>query len=163
MLERAIFAMLFVSALSSGITGGVLFAFSNFVMKALARLPLAQGTAAMQAINVRDQSAIHGGFLRTGSALSCHDRGEFVRTPTKALIILASMIYLFGCLGVTIVFNVPMNDSLAMVKPYSFEAAALWPRYLASWTTWNHVRTVAAILAAVAFTLTLNDPFSATD
>ena len=86
----------------------------------------------------------------------------FVRPP-KALIILASMIYLFGCLGVTIVFNVPMNDSLAMVKPYSFEAAALWPRYLASWTTWNHVRTVAAILAAVAFTLTLNDPFSATD
>jgi hypothetical protein len=42
-------------------------------------------------------------------------------------------------------FNVPMNDSLAVVPPHSSEAAALWPRYVTNWTIWNHVRAAAAI------------------
>jgi hypothetical protein len=45
-------ALAFVSALGCGVVAGVFFAFSTFVMPALARLPTAQGVAAMQAINV---------------------------------------------------------------------------------------------------------------
>jgi uncharacterized membrane protein len=44
--------LIVVSALGSGLVGGIFFAFSNFVMKALARVPPAQGVAAMQSINV---------------------------------------------------------------------------------------------------------------
>ena len=39
------------SALGCGLIAGVFFAFSAFVMKALALLPPAQGIAAMQSIN----------------------------------------------------------------------------------------------------------------
>src|SRR6476620_3456710 len=42
----------FIAALGSGLVPGIFFAFSNFVMKALARLPPAQGIAAMQSMNV---------------------------------------------------------------------------------------------------------------
>jgi uncharacterized membrane protein len=42
----------FIAALGSGLVAGIFFAFSNFVMKALARVPPAQGVAAMQSINV---------------------------------------------------------------------------------------------------------------
>ena len=38
--------------LGSALVGGVFFAFSSFVMKALSRLPAAEGIAAMQSINV---------------------------------------------------------------------------------------------------------------
>lgn len=42
----------FLAALGAGLTAGLLFAFSAFVMDALARLPPEQGIAAMQSINV---------------------------------------------------------------------------------------------------------------
>ncbi len=38
--------------LGSALVGGVFFAFSSFVMKALARVPSPEGIAAMQSINV---------------------------------------------------------------------------------------------------------------
>jgi len=40
------------AAIGYGTMGGVFFAFSAFVMKALRRLPTATGVAAMQSINV---------------------------------------------------------------------------------------------------------------
>jgi uncharacterized membrane protein len=52
MIDHLLFALTLVAALGCGLMAGVFFAFSAFVMKALARLPLAQGIAAMQSINV---------------------------------------------------------------------------------------------------------------
>jgi len=49
--QNLIFILTLVSALGCGLIAGVFFAFSAFVMKALARLPPAQGIAAMQSIN----------------------------------------------------------------------------------------------------------------
>ena len=51
-MNNPIYLLTFAAALGSGIVTGILFAFSNFVMKALARVPLAQGISAMQSINV---------------------------------------------------------------------------------------------------------------
>ncbi len=51
-MEDTLFALTLVAALGCGLVAGVFFAFSNFVMNALARLPSAQGIAAMQSINV---------------------------------------------------------------------------------------------------------------
>ena len=47
--------------------------------------------------------------------------------------------------------NVPLNNTLAELEPDDPEAAEEWSRYLASWTAWNHVRTVAAFAASVCF------------
>jgi len=52
MSDKLIFVATFVSAIGCGLMGGVFFAFSVFVMKALTRLPPQAGIAAMQAINV---------------------------------------------------------------------------------------------------------------
>ncbi|MBW4500504.1 MAG: DUF1772 domain-containing protein [Scytonema hyalinum WJT4-NPBG1] len=57
--------------------------------------------------------------------------------------------------GVTLVFNVPLNDALAIAKPDSTQGANLWAKYLTNWTFWNHVRTIAALAAAAALTITL--------
>ncbi|MEB3213528.1 MAG: anthrone oxygenase family protein, partial [Leptolyngbyaceae bacterium] len=67
-----------------------------------------------------------------------------------------SVLYLVGTIGVTIAGNVPLNDALAIVSPNSAEGTTLWTRYLTDWTIWNHVRTVAAAIAATLFTLSLS-------
>jgi uncharacterized membrane protein len=54
----------------------------------------------------------------------------------------------WGLSGVTIAFNVPLNNALAIVDPNSADGAALWAKYLTNWTFWNHVRMVAAIAAS---------------
>ena len=51
-MNSPIYLLTFVAAVGSGVVAGIFFAFSNFVMKALARVPPAQGIAAMQSINV---------------------------------------------------------------------------------------------------------------
>jgi len=58
------------AALGSGLIAGVFFAFSTFVMPALARLAPAQGVAAMQAINV---AVLNRWFLGVfvGTAAAC--------------------------------------------------------------------------------------------
>lgn len=55
----------------------------------------------------------------------------------------------------TIVFNVPLNNSLASVMPTDPDGATRWTEYVASWTTWNHVRTAAALAAAASLTVAL--------
>ena len=52
LFARYILPITVLAAVGSGLMAGLLFAFSNFVMKALTRLPPEQGMAAMQLINV---------------------------------------------------------------------------------------------------------------
>jgi uncharacterized membrane protein len=46
-----------------------------------------------------------------------------------------------------------LNDALATVDPASADVATQWASYLTAWTNWNHVRTAAALMAAVSFTV----------
>jgi uncharacterized membrane protein len=62
----------------------------------------------------------------------------------------AAVLYLVGCDGVTMAFNVPRNNVLARLDPASAKAAAVWGRYLVEWTAWNSVRTVASLAATAA-------------
>jgi uncharacterized membrane protein len=152
------FVLTFLSALGCGLAAGVFFAFSTFVMNALARLPAAQGIAAMQSINV---AAINPWFMAVlfGTAAGCvvlaisslltwHRPGAVYRLA-------GSLLYLAGTILVTIVFNVPRNDALAAVDPASAEGARLWAGYVPSWTAWNHVRAAAALGAAASLTMAL--------
>ncbi|WP_365743043.1 anthrone oxygenase family protein [Nostoc sp. JL33] len=89
-------------------------------------------------------------FLAVSSVLNLHQRGA-------AYLLVGSLIYLIGTVLVTIVFNVPLNDALAIAKPDSTEGANLWAKYLTNWTIWNHVRTIAALAAAALLTIALCD------
>src|SRR4051812_33104971 len=84
------------SALGCGVVAGVLYAFSAFVMRALGRLPLAAGIAAMQSINV---AVINPWFLGVflGTAMGCgvlivHDVSH--HSPATALLVAGALLYL---------------------------------------------------------------------
>jgi len=154
MLDQAFFILTFTGALGSALVAGIFFAFSTFVMAALGRIPAEQGIAAMQSINITVINPLFMlAFMGTGALCLALAAGSYVRWDETAgkLILLASLIYLVGCIGVTMVFNVPLNDALAVVQPGTPEAVTLWTRYLVDWTFWNHVRTVAPLVAAGLF------------
>jgi uncharacterized membrane protein len=145
-----------IAALGSGLMAGLFFAFSSFIMTALAKLPPEQGIAAMNSINVTILNATFG-LAFFGTAVLCLGLGvvSILRwaEPGSAWLLAGSLIFLVGTIGVTVVFNVPLNNALAAVTPTSPEGAALWTRYLAEWVPWNHVRTLADIAALIAFIL----------
>ena len=157
-MDGLLVALTTVAALGCGLNAGVFFAFSSFVMKALAKLRPAQGIAAMQSINL---VAVTPAFMAAlfGTAAAC------VAVAVWALIdwdeafgpylLLGSACYVLGTIGLTIVYHVPRNNALAAVQPQDAEAASRWDRYVTEWTRWNHVRTAASFAAAVVFTLSL--------
>jgi uncharacterized membrane protein len=75
--------------------------------------------------------------------------------PGSVYLLVGGALYLVGSLLVTVVCNVPKNNALASVVPADPDGAGLWAGYLASWTPWNHVRTVASLAAAAALILGL--------
>lgn len=153
-------ALLLVAALTSAVVGGVFYGFSTFVMRALARLPASQGAAAMQTINVTVfHPAFMGAFLG-GTALTLGlgvDALWFHPSGWGAAVV-GSALYVVGTFGITAAFNVPLNEALARAPAEDPSTAALWERYLRTWTAWNHVRSAAAIAAAAAFILALAAP-----
>jgi uncharacterized membrane protein len=153
-MDRIATALTFIAALGSGLMAGLFFAFSNSVMAAFGRLPPANGIAAMNAINVTILNGVFFSvFMGTAIISAVLIVGWFFSwVPSGgAFALAASIVYLTGIIGVTMVFNVPMNDALAAVQQDSTEGVALWQDYLQRWTMWNHVRTLAGIGAVALF------------
>jgi uncharacterized membrane protein len=152
------FALVFVALLGSGLIAGIFFAFSTFVMKALARLSPAEGIAAMQSINI---TVLNRWFLGVflGTAVVCVLLlvwSFFLWNQTGSVyLIMGSAFYLIGCLMVAGLFNVPKNEALAKINPSAVDSEKFWRSYIDKWTNWNHVRTVASLLAAACFGLGL--------
>jgi len=121
-------------------------------MSALGRLPADKGIAAMQSINV---AVLNPWFFAVffGTAIVCLALAilafvDWGRSGNGWLLV-GCVLYLFGCILVTMLRNVPLNNALARVAPDSVEGARLWARYLRDWTWWNHVRTAAGMAVFV--------------
>ena len=146
------------TALGAALVAGIFFAFSSFVMTALGRLPPEDGIAAMQSINVTVLNpwffAVFFGTAAGSIALAVIGLVDW-GAPGSGYLVSSGLLYVFGCILVTMVFNVPLNNALAAVEPGSPEGAAVWTRYLSTWTAWNHFRTAASLAAAASFILAL--------
>tara|TARA_R110002049_G_scaffold2750_2_gene21349 strand:- start:40670 stop:41146 length:477 start_codon:yes stop_codon:yes gene_type:complete len=141
----------------SGVVTGLLFAFSNFVMKALADLSDDAGLLAMQRINERIINPIFLLFF-LGTPLLCTliavDCGFDFDRPGRVALLSGAICYLVGPFGVTILFNVPLNNRLA--KTNVSDAGDRWNDYQVRWQRWNHVRTYIGIVSIVLLALGLS-------
>lgn len=146
--------LLLASAVGAALVSGIFYAFSTFVMQALGRLAPREGISAMQSINV---VVINPMFLLAffGTGVLCAAAVVFSLFADTAVPLVPAAVggalYLVGCLGVTIVGNVPLNERLAAVGPGDAAAESLWRAYLVRWTRWNHARTAASLAAAACF------------
>jgi uncharacterized membrane protein len=157
-VDGFLFALTLITALGCGLSAGALFAFSSFLMPALGRLRPAQSVAAMQSINVMAVTPVFmTALFGTGAACAVLAVwGIFtLDEPYGTYLLIGGLLYIAGNLGLTMTYHVPRNNALAALDPESAEAADYWPRYLAEWTRWNHVRAAAGVAAAASLTLAL--------
>ncbi len=153
-----LFALSVGAAVGCGLIGGLLFAFSSFVMTALSRQPAECGIRTMQAINVAILNPLFlSVFLGTalGSAALLVTALARLASRGDMLLSAGAALYLLGVFGVTMTVNVPLNNALEALDGGSPEAARFWPAYVRRWTRWNHLRTVCALLASVLLTVAL--------
>ena len=120
-------------------------------MAALARLTPQNGMAAMQAINITVISPLFMATLFGCAALALYlgfDAWRHWSQATSPLLIFATACYVLGVIGVTMFFNVPLNDALASLDPTAASSTSQWTDYLSRWTRWNHIRFLASLSPA---------------
>ncbi|MCC6677757.1 MAG: DUF1772 domain-containing protein [Phycisphaerales bacterium] len=145
---------LYAAALGSALLAGGFFAFSTFIMPALARLPSAAGIAAMQSINVVVLRSLFLVVLMGTTALCAVLAAAALILPSgpaDGYCLAGCVAEVLGVMVVTMVGNVPLNNQLAGVEPGSVAGEAIWRRYLRNWTLWNHTRALAGLAATGAF------------
>ena len=143
-----------IAAIASAAAAGMMYVFSTFVMRGLDRTGPVNAITAMRGINVAANT--NGAFLLAylGASVLAAAVGviavvQFGRPGSGWLLAGA----IFGVLGaiITMVFNVPLNNHLDTVDPAALslaDAASEWQAYLSTWTSWNHIRTVTAVVAS---------------
>jgi len=140
------------SVIAYALVAGVFLTFSDFVMRSLAATNPVGGIEAMQQINRKVFRTLFM-VLLIGMAIVSPLMAGFAiwqgSGPADVWIIAAAVTYVVGTFGVTVVFNVPMNERLDRMEHDSAVAAAYWHRYVPAWSFWNTVRTIASAVSAV--------------
>ncbi|MDX8350188.1 anthrone oxygenase family protein [Cognatiyoonia sp. IB215446] len=151
-MSTALFFLIQFAILAYALVGGVLLAFSDFIMRSLALTGGHGGVEAMQVINREVFRWVFMALFLGMAAVSLvvAGYGAFgVSGPAGTLIMFAGLTYLIGCFGVTVFFNVPMNEALAGMEMSSETTRDYWLRtYVPRWTFWNSVRTIACAASA---------------
>ena len=152
MSSSLVTVLLWTAVLSSGLMAGIYFAFSVFIMQAFGKIDTAQSIAAMNAINKTILRSLFMPLFFGSSmvsvlliiiALAQWDEAGAEMT------LMAGAVYFVGMFVCTVLFNVPLNNSLAKLDPNSTEAYHTWSHYLKTWTNWNHLRTVSSLVACI--------------
>lgn len=140
----------FLCTIWVGVMAGFFFAFTTLVMPGLEMTEPLAAMDAMQSINDAVRNALFAlGFF--GSMVLCVAvilvslirRGGF---PSWAALA-GAVVFIVGVFGVTVGFNVPLNETLATLDPTLPENAPAMTAYIEDWTFWNDVRTIANVLA----------------
>jgi uncharacterized membrane protein len=165
-LDRLIFVLTLLAALGTGLLAGNFFAFSAYLMRALAGLSAERGIVAMQAITAAIKSLAFL-VLFFGTAVLCAVLAGLALLswgePGSGYRLAGTLLFLLGAFPVTMLIHAPLNTRLAITSPDAKEGRDLWKRFQSSWGAWNHVRSLTAFLACAALILALaasGNPFT---
>jgi len=161
-MSFAVLALIQFAIIAYAVVCGVFLAFSDFIMRSLGKASDNGGVEAMQNINREVFRWVFMGlFLGLAPvSLILGGYGFFVLSGTTGYLIgSAGLAYLIGCFGVTIIFNVPMNETLGVMTSDQPGTSEYWTQiYLPNWTYWNTVRTIACALASILLLFALTSP-----
>jgi uncharacterized membrane protein len=154
MSDKTIYILNFIAIVGTGLIAGVFFAFSSFIMSAFGRLPSAAGMSAMQMINVTVINPLFMAIL-FGTAVNClalvFAAWKTGGSANTTILVLATALYVVGTIGITIAYNVPLNENLAAANTTNPDSAKIWAEYLQKWTFWNTMRGLAACASSAMF------------
>lgn len=141
-----------VAVISYALIGGAFLAFSDFIMRSLARTSGDGGVEAMQVINQQVFRwifmALFLGMAPLSLLIAAYG-GVWVDGVPGVLMMAAGLVYFIGCFCVTAACNVPMNNALAGMDLGLASTQDYWTKiYLPRWTFWNSVRAIACTVSA---------------
>lgn len=143
-----------IGATGALLVAGFFLAFSTLVMRSLDRIAADSAIEAMQSINIIAVRCLlmpvmfGTALLALLLGLAAVNGGS---TSWRGPLAIGAVVYLVGTIGVTMAFNVPANNGLAVVMPSASNSSETWAAYSSNWTLWNHIRAVAAGIAGVSF------------
>jgi uncharacterized membrane protein len=142
------------AAIGSATFGGVLFAFSTFVMPGLDASPPSAAITTMQQINrAAPRSLLALDMVVTlvlclGVAfLALHGRSD--SSAGTALLLVGAGLYVVS-FAITAMYHIPRNNAFDSVLASGPHAAQAWQDYAEPWELWNHVRSAAALAGAAS-------------
>lgn len=146
------------AAIGAGLSAGVYFAFSTFVMPGLRKQPAPHAISALQSINKAAPSSPLLMLVLFGTGIVCvllmiagfQHGGD----PAAVWQIVGAALYLVSVL-ILVGYHIPHNDQLMKVDPNGSGAGTTWSHFYSAWMAWNHVRTLAAAGGAVSLVLAL--------
>ncbi len=151
-------AFLLLTTLASALIAGLFYAYHWTVMPGLNAIEPLAAIKAMNSINVVILNPLFFfsffGSLLFGAVTAILYLWT-ARDAATLLVWAGFLAYAIGTFGVTIVFNVPLNNQLAASSPTAATAATIWREYYDPWMYWNLIRTLAAIAAFVLFVAAL--------
>ena len=143
------------AALGAATFGGVLFAFSTFVMPGLDQAPPAAAVSTMQQINrAAPRSLLAFDMVATLAlcvvvAVLAVLRMRQHGGTGNILLLVGAALYVVS-FAITAIYHIPRNDAFYSVVANGPHAARAWHDYARPWELWNHVRTGAALAAAAS-------------
>jgi uncharacterized membrane protein len=143
----------FFSLFLSGLIAGLLFSYTCAVNIGLKSLSDNEYIKAMQSINIAIQNPYF--LIPFMSLLFVLPIATFLNYKQEAdtsfyLILLATIIYFVGVFGVTMFYNVPLNEQLAkfsILITTSNEISAMRKLFEKPWNSFHSVRTIASIIS----------------
>ncbi|AKI01343.1 putative integral membrane protein [Hoeflea sp. IMCC20628] len=140
------------SVLAYAAIGGVLLAFSDFLMRSFNLVTGQGGIESMQVLNVEIMRSIFMvlfmGLTLVSLIIVVYAAVNLAGTP-RLLLMLAGSLYLVGVFALTAAGNVPLNNQLAALAPATPQALEFWKQaYMTRWVSLNTVRTIACMLAS---------------
>ncbi|MCS4304002.1 DUF1772 domain-containing protein [Chryseobacterium sp. BIGb0232] len=145
--------LLIFTAVLMALIAGLFYAYSCSVVLGLGKLSDVEYLKAMQSINREILNPVF--FLSfMGTAILLPVSTFFLRgeQPVFIFLLLATLAYLIGVFGVTVVGNVPMNDQLDQfdISGSTVEAIKqMRENFEARWNFLNNVRTVFSVVSIV--------------
>ncbi len=151
--------VLLLAAISIGLTAGIFFAWAASVVPGLGKLNDLAYLEAMQSINREIQNPfffscfIGAVFLLPLATFMVYSAPVIKRFW---LLLAASFIYIIGVFGVTVAFNVPLNNMLEAIDLKAADAFQLAAARETFEPKWNFFNLVRAWLSALALILTIS-------
>ncbi len=148
-------AVLLAQAIMAIFISGILYSFSDFIMRALDDLPPKNAVAAMQNINVSVYRSIFMVVFISLVPLSIAVSIWSIITTGwsgSLFVLVGTLLYVFGMFILTGTGNVPLNESLKQIDASHQEAVGAWKSYYKRWTRLNTLRCIFGVAAGVCWT-----------
>lgn len=148
--------LLIITAVLAALIAGLFYAYSCSVVLGLGKLSDAEYLRAMQNINREILNPVF--FLSfMGTAIFLPVSTFFLRgeQPVFILLLLATLAYLIGVFGVTVVGNVPMNDQLEQFDILGSTVEAIKQMRDNFESRWNFLNNLRTAFSVITITLTV--------